>query len=137
MAGIIENADHEYLVIQRPENGLLAKMWHFPLEEVEGKKYQELKQFWEKEDTNQLSLDLVAEDEEIAPNIFSEWPVVWQKRHFGEVTHVFSHLKWHVLIFYGRSRTEFTTEGGQWLKEASFPSVAFPKNTAKNAPTIQ
>ncbi|AYW48362.1 A/G-specific adenine glycosylase [Tetragenococcus osmophilus] len=127
LAGVIENANHEYLVIQRPENGLLAKMWHFPLEEVEAKKYQELKQFWQKEVSNQISLDLVAEDEDIAPSIFNDWPIVWQKRHFGEVTHVFSHLKWHVLIFYGRSKSEFTPENGQWLTEESFSSVAFPK----------
>lgn len=124
LAGIIENKEHEYLLIQRPENGLLAKMWHYPLKEVEPKKYQELKQFWQKEDSKQLSLDLVAED--VAPEPF-DWPVVWQKRHFGEVTHVFSHLKWHVLIFYGRRKTEFTPEHGQWLSEEAFSSVVFPK----------
>lgn len=125
LAGVIENKDHEYLLIQRPENGLLAKMWHYPLEEVSPEKYKELKQLWYKEDTDQLSLDLVAED--MTPEIFNEWPVVWQKRHLGEVIHVFSHLKWHILIFYGRTRSDFSFENCQWLDESSFSSVAFPK----------
>ncbi|GAA3024070.1 A/G-specific adenine glycosylase [Tetragenococcus solitarius] len=125
LAGVIENKEHEHLLIQRPENGLLARMWHYPLEEVSSEKYKELKQFWYKEDTNQITLDLVAED--MAPEIFSEWPVVWQKRHLGEVTHVFSHLKWHILIFYGRARSDFFPENSQWIEESSFSSVVFPK----------
>ncbi|MDN6699659.1 MAG: A/G-specific adenine glycosylase [Tetragenococcus koreensis] len=125
LAGVIENKEHEHLLIQRPENGLLAKMWHYPLEEVEPRKYQEFKQLWQKEDSKQLSLDLVAED--TVPELFSGWPVVWQKRHFGEVTHVFSHLKWHILIFYGRTQTEFLPEHGKWLDEQSFSDLVFPK----------
>ncbi|MBO1301019.1 A/G-specific adenine glycosylase, partial [Enterococcus sp. DIV1271a] len=58
--------------------------------------------------------------------------VVWQKRHLGEVTHIFSHLKWHVLLFYGRlpKNEEDLSESGkqtQWLLPTSFEEVVFPK----------
>ncbi|GFK29352.1 A/G-specific adenine glycosylase [Tetragenococcus halophilus] len=125
LAAVIENNAHEHLLVQRPENGLLAKMWHYPLKEIDVKEYQALKQYWQKEDTNQLTLDLVSEDE--APDIFSEWPVVWQKRHLGEVTHTFTHLKWHILIFYGRTQNDFSPENGKWLDEQSFSTLIFPK----------
>ena len=43
----------------------------------------------------QLTLDAVAE--EPAP-IFLNFRRL-AKRHLGEVTHIFSHLKWHILLF--------------------------------------
>ena len=71
----------------------------------------------------QGDLFLVAE-EEVEP--FPEFPVVWQKRHLGEVTHVFSHLKWHLLLFYGRTKEEIQLENSQWLKPLDFSQVVFP-----------
>ncbi|KAF1305410.1 A/G-specific adenine glycosylase [Candidatus Enterococcus willemsii] len=130
VAGAIENQQNEFLLLQRPETGLLAKMWHFPLQEVSKQEYEELLRTWEKSQENaQLTLDLVAE--ELAPQIFDELPVVWQKKHYGEITHVFSHLKWHVLLFYGRTRTSFTPEQGRWVPESSFDTYVFPKPQQK------
>lgn len=127
VAGAIEH-DQRFLLIKRPESGLLANMWHFPLQEVSQKKYQELKQTWEKE-AMQLTLDQVAEDTE--PQIFSNWPVVWQKRHLGEVIHIFSHLKWHVLLFYGRSPQDFFASEGEWSPSRDFSKYVFPKPQQK------
>ncbi len=53
--------------------------------------------------------------------------VVWQKRHLGEITHTFTHLKWHILIFYGRTQNDFLPENGKWLDEQSFSTLVFPK----------
>ena len=78
--------------MQRPETGLLAKMWHFPLLEVDQATYMQLLAYWQDQ---QLTLDAVAE--EPAP-IFLNFPS-FGKRHLGEVTHIFSHLKWHILLF--------------------------------------
>lgn len=124
LVGIIENKQEKFLLQQRADKGLLAKMWLYPIEEVDRKKYDELRQTWYKEDSPQLSLDLVAEEE--TPELFAAWPVVWQKRHLGEVTHVFSHLKWHLLIFYGRTLADFETTG-KWVAAAEFDSYVFPK----------
>lgn len=129
IAGAIENANHEFLLLQRPETGLLAKMWHFPLQEVTKQEYTEFVHTWQKDDEQQLSLDLVAE--ELSPQIFDDFPVVWQKKHYGEITHIFSHLKWHVLLFYGRTRENFVPENGQWVQSDDFSTFVFPKPQQK------
>lgn len=125
LVGVIENKKGQFLLQQRPATGLLAKMWLYPLEEVSFQKYQELKQTWHKDDLPQLALDLVAE--ELEPELFTDWPIVWQKRHLGEVTHVFSHLKWHLLIFYGRTTEKMNAANGQWTASSDFNSKVFPK----------
>lgn len=129
VAGAIENNQEEFLLIQRPETGLLANMWHFPLQEVSKEEYVELYQSWKKEESNQLELELVAED--LTPQIFEELPVIWQKRHFEEITHVFSHLRWHVLLFYGRAGKSFQLERSQWARQENFTSIVFPKPQQK------
>lgn len=129
VAGAIENNQEEFLLIQRPETGLLANMWHFPLQEVSKEEYLELYQSWKKEESNQLELELVAED--LTPQIFEELPVIWQKRHFEEITHVFSHLRWHVLLFYGRAGKSFQLERSQWARKENFTSIVFPKPQQK------
>ena len=124
IAGAIEE-DGRFLLVQRPETGLLAKMWHFPLLEVDKATYMQLLAYWQDQ---QLTLDAVAE--EPAP-IFPEFPVVWQKRQLGEVTHIFSHLKWHILLFYGRTPSEFSLEHSQWAAPEEFEQYVFPKPQLK------
>lgn len=126
IAGAIEDQG-SFLLVQRPETGLLASMWHFPLVEVTKEQYEALQRTWAKEE--QLQLDLIAEDD--ALEIFPDLPVVWQKRHFGEITHIFSHLKWHVLLFYGRKRGELTLQDSQWAANESFQNYVFPKPQQK------
>ena len=126
IAGAIEDQG-SFLLVQRPETGLLASMWHFPLVEVTKEQYEALQRTWAKEE--QLQLDLIAEDD--ALEIFSDLPVVWQKRHFGEITHIFSHLKWHVLLFYGRKRGELTLQDSEWAAKESFQNYVFPKPQQK------
>ena len=126
IAGAIEDQG-SFLLVQRPETGLLAFMWHFPLVEVTKEQYEALQRTWAKEE--QLQLDLIAEDD--ALEIFPDLPVVWQKRHFGEITHIFSHLKWHVLLFYGRKRGELTLQDSEWAAKESFQNYVFPKPQQK------
>lgn len=126
IAGAIEDQG-SFLLVQRPETGLLASMWHFPLVEVSKEQYEDLQRTWAKEE--QLQLDLIAEDD--ALEIFPDLPVVWQKRHFGEITHIFSHLKWHVLLFYGRKRGELTLQDSEWAAKESFQNYVFPKPQQK------
>lgn len=126
IAGAIEDQG-SFLLVQRPETGLLASMWHFPLVEVTKEQYEALQRTWAKEE--QLQLDLIAEDD--ALEIFPDLPVVWQKRHFGEITHIFSHLKWHVLLFYGRKRGELTLQDSEWAAKESFQNYVSPKPQQK------
>lgn len=126
IAGAIEDQG-SFLLVQRPETGLLASMWHFPLVEVTKEQYEALQRTWAKEE--QLQLDLIAEDD--ALEIFPDLPVVWQKRHFGEITHIFSHLKWHVLLFYGRKRGEIPLQDSEWATKESFENYVFPKPQQK------
>lgn len=126
IAGAIEDQG-SFLLVQRPKTGLLASMWHFPLVEVTKEQYEALQRTWAKEE--QLQLDLIAEDD--ALEIFPDLPVVWQKRHFGEITHIFSHLKWHVLLFYGRKRGELTLQDSEWAAKESFQNYVFPKPQQK------
>lgn len=126
IAGAIEDQG-SFLLVQRPETGLLASMWHFPLVEVTKEQYEALQRTWAKDE--QLQLDLIAEDD--ALEIFPDLPVVWQKRHFGEITHIFSHLKWHVLLFYGRKRGELTLQDSEWAAKESFQNYVFPKPQQK------
>lgn len=134
IAGIIENKQQEFLLSQRESTGLLANMWLFPTEEVTKKQFDLLKKNWEKEN-QQMTLDLldknkVAEEEK---EIFTDYcQVVWQKRIIGEVTHVFSHLKWHILVFYGRQTGPLELQKNQrWIFQKDFPNFVFPKPQQK------
>ncbi len=66
--------------------------------EVTQEEYERLKKEWETKPEIDLFDDLVAEEEQNLPFEKQEL-FVWQTRHLGEVTHIFSHLKWHVLLF--------------------------------------
>lgn len=133
VAAAIENSQGEFWLVQRPENGLLAKMWTFPLLEIDEKHYQQLKSGFNKEESLQMELLVAEEDkaEQVLP--FEEAHVIWQKRHLGEVTHVFSHLKWHLLLFYGRMIEGEAPEKmpGQWVAKDEFSKLVFPKPQQK------
>jgi A/G-specific adenine glycosylase len=134
IGGIIENKAQEFLLEQRGATGLLANMWLFPIKEVTKESFEFLQKNWGQAN-QQLTLafneePLVAEK---APELFEEFEqVVWQKRSLGEVTHIFSHLKWHILVFYGRhTGIEQTAENQRWIKPADFTDFVFPKPQQK------
>ena len=133
VAAAIENSQGEFWLVQRPENGLLAKMWTFPLLEIDETHYQQLKSGFNKEESLEMELLVAEEDkaEQVLP--FEEAHVIWQKRHLGEVTHVFSHLKWHLLLFYGRMIGGEAPEKmpGQWVAKDEFSKLVFPKPQQK------
>ncbi|EOT47008.1 MULTISPECIES: A/G-specific adenine glycosylase [Enterococcus] len=124
-AAAIENEQGEFWFEQREDQGLLAKMWHFPLEEVDQATFDQAYKQFQKEEIEQLSL--IAEEEEQDPVLFDSLPVIWQTRHLGEVKHLFSHLRWHVLLFYGRTREAQAFENGQWIDKKAYEAYAFPK----------
>lgn len=134
LALAMEDPKGELLLQQRPATGLLAKMWTFPLVEVSEDSYQELKKNWQKS-AGQQDLFAVAESEALPQELPQD--VVWQKRHLGEITHVFSHLKWHVLLFYGRTPKRNTMSDQRWASEKDFPEIVFPKAQLKLLSLLQ
>lgn len=133
---IIENNQKEFLLEQRAKTGLLANMWLFPIQEVSKKVFEQMQKEWAEEE-QQLSLALDSEPElmvaeESAAPLEGYEHVVWQKRNLGEVTHIFSHLKWHILVFYGRNTGELLLEENQkWVSVERFPEFVFPKPQQK------
>ncbi|EME8078518.1 A/G-specific adenine glycosylase [Enterococcus faecium] len=131
ISAALQNHSGAYYFEERDSQKLLANMWTFPMVEVTQEEYERLKKEWEAKQEVDLFDDLVAEDGKELPFEKQEL-FIWQTRHLGEVTHVFSHLKWHVLLFYGRAteeaEQEFTENKiSKWLKPAAFDSVVFPK----------
>ncbi|WP_277904529.1 A/G-specific adenine glycosylase [Enterococcus lactis] len=131
ISAALQNHSGAYYFEERDSQKLLANMWTFPMVEVTQEEYVRLKKGWEAKREVDLFDDLVAEDGKELPFEKQEL-FIWQTRHLGEVTHVFSHLKWHVLLFYGRAteeaEQEFTeNKTSKWLKPAAFDSVVFPK----------
>ncbi|MGC6769166.1 A/G-specific adenine glycosylase [Enterococcus sp. LJL51] len=132
---IIENKKQEYLVEQRSDKGLLANMWLFPIKEVTKKEFEAMQRDWA-EVNQQLALDIDQESlvaEESSSQLLNSYDqVVWQKRSLGEVTHIFSHLKWHILVFYGRGTENHPLEPQQeWLSAERFSEYVFPKPQQK------
>ncbi|MGG5368591.1 A/G-specific adenine glycosylase [Enterococcus sp. AZ196] len=127
VAGIIENKQQEIFLQQRPDTGLLANMWLFPLEEISAPRFKELQEQYDPNAWDLFSSTIVAEE---SPNFFTEQDVVWQKKVLGEVKHVFSHLRWHILVFYGRCAAPLTLKG-HWVKPNDFPEYVFPKPQQK------
>ena len=131
ISAALQNHSGAYYFEERDSQKLLANMWTFPMMEVTQEEYERLKKEWETKPEIDLFDDLVAEEEQNLPFEKQEL-FVWQTRHLGEVTHIFSHLKWHVLLFYGRAtegaEQEFTeNKTAKWLKPDAFDSVVFPK----------
>lgn len=127
VAGIIENKEQEIFLQQRPETGLLANMWLFPLEEVSVERFSELQEQYDPKSWDLFSSSQIAED---SPDFFSAQNIIWQKKVLGEVKHVFSHLRWHILVFYGRSAAPLTLKG-HWVKPNEFSGYVFPKPQQK------
>lgn len=87
----IQNTSGAWLLEQRPETGLLAGMWLFPLVENQQDDEKKWKEFPEGR-TSFLEQKL-KDQYGITTQIAAE-PA-------GEVTHIFSHLKWTITVFKG------------------------------------
>lgn len=128
-ATAITNTQGEYLLTQRPDDGLLAKMWTFPLIEVSKETFEFGQKNFNKE-SHELNLFSVAEDISL-PEVLPK-DVVWQKRHLGEIKHIFSHLKWHVLLFYGVKQADFLLpQKSHFVPLKEFDHYVFPKPQQK------
>lgn len=115
----IQNEKGEWLLEQRPEKGLLANMWHFPLVEKEKQEEKKWKEFPE---GHEQHLTLYAQEH-------YGLPVQIQMRAIGEAQHLFSHLKWTLSVHYGivEKHEEYPLPPHcQWVSQEAKEAFAFP-----------
>lgn len=152
VAFALENNQEAYLLEKRAAGRLLKDMLHFPIVEIEQDEYKNLlKNFSEKRLVAPLSYAqptlfdeemLVAEHQTgytlLPPSQaiqtlflrsklpFQQTKISWYPAHLGEVTHIFTHLKWHILLFEGKlmesdANDDFYTM--QQMKELPLPKM--------------
>ena len=115
-AFLIENENGEFLLEKRPKEGLLANMWIFPL--LEDKSLKETAHTKE-----EVLLDFQAklsEQYQVKPTLM--------KKPFGEVTHLFSHLKWTIHAYFGKSFDSemILPKNCSWVHPDDFGNYTFP-----------
>lgn len=131
VGAIIKNAEGAFLLEKRPENGLLANMWTFPLIEEESVTHEaEIKKgtltgVTDENKTEQVIKNVMAELEAkyaVKPTLMEQ--------PFDEVQHIFSHLKWFVAVYYGQVVKEeepmFIPENCYWVHPSDFNHYTFP-----------
>ena len=137
VAAAIQNSKEAYYFEKRENKKLLADMWTFPMIEVSKEEYEDFQKKWQTGDEISLFDEPLVAEENLNTLPFEKAEqIIWQKRHLGEVTHIFSHLKWHVLLFYGRLPHHFDGQLGEGKKtngllSNEFNQVVFPKVQVK------
>ncbi|TCP24552.1 A/G-specific DNA-adenine glycosylase [Scopulibacillus darangshiensis] len=113
-AVVVPQDQHQRVLIQkRPDKGLLANLWEFPMISVE---------------PEQDNLDGIIECE--MKNRYNI--IVKPKDIETTVTHIFSHIKWHLNVYTADIST--VGEDGEtyrWVKEAALDSFPFPVSHQK------
>jgi len=113
-----KNAQGEYYLEKRSATGLLANMWTFPMLELTKEEYEN------------IELEKLAKPKALENHVFAT-------KSSGEVTHIFSHLKWHIQVFTGFPKEEFLVteekleENQKWLAEEDHEFTVFPKPQLK------
>lgn len=102
---IVENENGELLIQKRPEIGLLAGLWEFPMFEIKNTKSQI---------DMQLKLDFEDQYDEDLENIIP----------LGKVNHVFSHLTWEVHVF--SAQISHKVYKGEWVTDVKLAKYALP-----------
>lgn len=132
LALLIQNAKGEFLLEKRPEKGLLANMWTFPLvndhviEEDLGWKSFEGR-----------AIERLSEDEvkRLQAHAVKQYKIVADlaQETAGSVTHVFSHLKWTVYMYAGKTAdtAEDVPTNCEWVHPDQFASYVFPVPQSK------
>lgn len=114
----IYSKDESLLLEQRPDSGLLASLWTFPMEEISKEDYDTFKLSNKTE--NNGNLPFVAEEHG-----------QYNSNYLGEVTHLFSHLRWHILVFKSTLVPLELTSNQGWFTPKEFKSLTFPKPQQK------
>ncbi|QQK75573.1 A/G-specific adenine glycosylase [Salicibibacter cibarius] len=103
-AVVIENEKGEILVEQRPDKGLLAGMWQFPMVEATPDLQQVALNDYLKE-AHQVDVELTETEQRF--------------------DHVFSHLIWDIHVFRGTAHVQAASPNGKWLTKTEAKQLAF------------
>lgn len=122
----IKNERGEYLFEKRPSKGVLAAMWTYLMIDADDLPNEKWKSF-----ENQSDESLIEDLENLALEMYGV-KIKLNKQPKGQVSHIFSHLKWNLLVYEG----DVVTEGvgikeTTWIHPESFDSIAFPVPTQK------
>lgn len=126
ITGLIKNEKGEFLLEKRPDTGLLANMWIFPLFSQDDIEQSE----WKSIDT--ISYENLTEEQNQQLTLLSaekyHIDVKYNNQINGAVTHVLSHLKWHIYLLEGKIvGDDFDIpDQCEWVSESEFANYAFP-----------
>lgn len=125
---VIRNQKGEYLLEKRPETGLLANMWTFPL--VESDDFSHFFSRGKLKSTGQEKADqMIAFLNEEVTETYDIAPILL-KEPFAGVIHIFSHLKWHIAVYFGEQvmneSLDAIPENCQWVSPVDFDQYTFP-----------
>lgn len=111
----LKNSQEEYYLEKRPNTGLLAQMWTFPLTELSVKEFEKI----------------------LTDGVVSKYPnlpeTVSKVEYVGNFTHVFSHQKWHIALIKAQPEEHFEVAEEQlsvdkmWLTDLSAIPLAGPQ----------
>lgn len=129
IALILKNVKGEYYMEQRPETGLLANMWTFPLIQVE-----DIITDGTWKPFKPVILEAIDDDEKsfIVDYVKEQYGLEIQlnDQTSGVVDHVFSHLKWSISIFEGivtqKVEERLLDTNHVWMSEDNFEEYVFP-----------
>lgn len=111
---------NQFQMIKRSSKGILANMLSFPLIELTKDQYTAFQVLlnqteWKVSENN----NSYTQYEDF---LMAQVPAVWQWKPLGEVEHIFTHRRWHLLIAYG-----ITAEKAHTMIDISNPNQALPK----------
>ncbi len=112
---IIYNSKKQILIEKRPENGLLANLWQFPMIQIE--------------DDSQITHG----EQIITKNIKGVTDIENTKKQFF---HQFSHLKWSLNLFRANLLVKETWERGKWVDRGDLELYPFPVSHQKIIQTL-
>lgn len=106
LVAVVRHEDR-WLIVKRPEQGLLAGMWQFPMVETDAVEWAE-----------ELLID----------NLASRYGAdIRVERELAVLQHTFSHLQWHLHVYLCASEGELDLPAGARLVDAEeLPRYAFP-----------
>lgn len=114
----LHNAAGEYYLEKRPESGLLANMWTFPLTKLSG------------EDFEKIVTDGAVSNNVLLPELPES---ISKLTYVGNFTHIFSHQKWHIVLVKAQPEEHFQltenhlSEEKMWLTDLSAIPLAGPQ----------
>lgn len=139
VAVVIQNENGEYLLEKRPDTGLLANMWMFPLVEVDEIVTDGTGKLFEKKILESLDEKQHTYIKNYVLNNY-QLEVELEEQTTGVVEHIFSHLIWHISVFAAEIRNkpeDLSNNNCEWVSEDRAEELAFPKVQEKMWQTLQ